>query len=227
MRLEVALLAGLIACSTVTSARSAETTSHVDIALVFDVDATGSVDEHRWRLQTIGIEKAIKDPKVMPAIGQASGGIAVAVVEWVDANREATPIDWTILRDSASIDAFAARMHVLPRLFTGADDQYAALEYSIAAFDHAPPAHRRVIDFSSDDPPFLSVASAIKDATRLGITVNGLPIVDGDPMSGVGERTISRFRQLICTQPESFCLIAHGYSDFTRAFLAKLILEIS
>src|SRR5262249_25468168 len=113
MRLKVALLASGIVCSTGPPAGSAETTPHVNVALVLDVDATGSIDEHRWTLQTIGIEKAIKDPKVVQAIGQAPGGIAVAVIEWVDANREATPIDWTILRDPASIDAFAARMHVL------------------------------------------------------------------------------------------------------------------
>jgi Ca-activated chloride channel family protein len=228
MSLKVGLLSSLIALSALTPAYAADSAlNHVGVALVLDVDATGSIDEHRWALQTAGIAEAIRDPEVVDAIGNNSGGVAVAVIEWVDANLKATPIDWTILSDRASIDAFATRMRGLPRLFTGSDDQYAAIEYSIAAFERAPPADRRVIDFSSDDPPYLNVVGAINDATRAGIIVNGLPVIDGDPAAGESERTISRFRKFICTQPEAFCLVAHGYVDFTRALIAKLILEIS
>ena len=58
----------------------------VDLELVLAVDASGSVNETEYRLQTGGIAAGFRDPAVIDAIRRGSHGrIAVALVVWADA----------------------------------------------------------------------------------------------------------------------------------------------
>ena len=68
-----------------------------DVALVLAVDVSGSVDDHRFKLQREGIAAALESEEVATAVSiGVNGTIEIAVVEWAEEQRLLVP--WTILR---------------------------------------------------------------------------------------------------------------------------------
>jgi hypothetical protein len=116
-------------------------------------------------------------------------------------------------------------------------------------------AARVVIDVSGDGPDNCSSKEAVsgsRDAVvAAGVTVNGLPIIDGEvfrgampwfrapgyppppPLGELGSATpefgtlTDWYRRHVQGGPGSFVLPANGYADFGRAIRQKFVIEIS
>ena len=80
----------------------------VSLELVLLADATGSIDDAEIRFQREGYARAITDPSVVSAIRSTRPGrIAVTYVEWANSTSQHIVVDWTVIEDARSADAFA------------------------------------------------------------------------------------------------------------------------
>ncbi len=226
------LLIGLAAAMTtaiaVSRAQVAEQQPEVDTALIVSVDVSNSVDEHRYKLQMEGIAKALEDPEVLKAIlNGPQGGILVSMVTWADKPRLALP--WQRIASAADAAAVAAKVRALPRQ-TGEFTCVSGMLRSIS--DKVVPqipakAMRIIVDVSGDgrencnpdEPP----ASVRDELNASGVTVNGLPILEGDE----GATLEQWYRENVMGGPGSFILPANGFGDFGRAIRQKFMIEIS
>ena len=200
----------------------------VDTALVLAVDVSGSVTPERFALQMEGIARAFEDASVQRAV--LSGphrSIFVTLVEW--SNRPTVSVPWTLISDSESARAFAARVRHARRL----DDQFtcmsAALEMiagKVLPFLPAPSA-RTIIDVSGDGHdncnPVKPVDAIRDELIAAGVTINGLPILEGEEADTLEQW----YRDHVIGGQNAFLLPAAGFRDFGRAIRAKFVLEIS
>jgi hypothetical protein len=200
----------------------------VDTALIVSVDVSNSVDEHRYKLQMEGIAKALEDPEVLKAIlNGPQGGILVAMVTWADKPRLSLP--WQRIASASDAAAVAAKVRALPRQ-TGEFTCVSGMLRSIS--DKVVPqipakALRIVVDVSGDGRencnPEEAPASVRDELAASGVTVNGLPILEGDE----GPSLEQWYRENVMGGPSSFILPANGFGDFGRAIRQKFMIEIS
>lgn len=198
----------------------------VDLELVLLADASGSITQTEIDFQRQGYADAITHPDVLAAIrSNLTGSIAVIYVEW--AANQVVVVDWTVITDEASAQAFAVALLEPPRLAGGRNaigDALLAGQRLIETNEII--GLRRVIDFSGDSLGNFSGAS-IPDARAsvlaAGITINGLPILDegaGDPLAQV-------YRDQLIGGAGAFVIATDRTEGFVEAVRRKLILEIA
>jgi hypothetical protein len=222
----VAVLA--IVSSILSGAGAQEQQADVDTALIVSVDVSNSVDEHRYKLQMEGIAKALEDPEVLKAIlNGPQGGILFSMVTWADKPKLALP--WQRIASAADAAATAAKVRALPRQtgeFTCVSGMLRSISDKVVSQIPAK-ALRIVVDVSGDgsencnpeEPPAL-----VRDElAATGVTVNGLPILEGDE----GQTLEQWYRDNVMGGPGSFILPANGFGDFGRAIRQKFMIEIS
>jgi hypothetical protein len=198
----------------------------VDLQLVLAVDASGSVNHYRFELQKQGYAAAFRNPRVLTAIRSGmAGAIAVTVVQWTGPDLQYQVIDWTVIQDEKSANAFAAAIEDTPRqLFSGGTSISGAIDYGTALLLKSRFREtRRVIDISGDGSNNRGrpVILARDDAVRAGITINGLPILALEP-------NLDRYYwDYVIGGPGSFMVTAQSYEQFGEAVLKKLITEIA
>lgn len=224
----LALCAGAIAFLAAAEAQNAAPPPEVDTALIVSVDVSNSVDEERYKLQMEGIAKALEDPEVLKAIlNGPQGGILVAMVTWADKPRLSLP--WQRIASAADAASVAAKVRALPRQtgeFTCVSGMLRTISDKVVPQIPAK-ALRIIVDVSGDgrencnpeEPP----ASVRDELAASGVTVNGLPILEGDE----GPTLEQWYRDNIMGGPSSFILPAHGFGDFGRAIRQKFMIEIS
>ena len=217
-------LLGLLAMLAATAVTRAET--QVDLALVLAVDASGSVDQHRFELQKQGYAAAFRDRRVLNAIRSGlTQSIVVTMFQWTGPRLQVQVVPWTLIKDEASANAFAAAIEAAPRqLFGGGTSISGAIDYGrilLAQTEFAPT--RRVIDVSGDgsNNSGRPVTFARDDAARAGVGVNGLPILSIEP--GLDRY----YRDYVIGGPGAFMVPADSYDTFAEAILKKLITEIA
>lgn len=165
---------------------AAATDAPVDVALIVSVDVSGSVNPQRYRLQMDGVAKALEDPSVAAAIlGGPRGSIMFAMVEWSEGAKAVIP--WTRLASQADISALAARVRRTPRVA----GEFTCLAHMMAyVHDLVVPtlpvrAGRVVMDVSGDGIDNCDGDDATgarrDELVAAGLTINGLPINEGDP----------------------------------------------
>lgn len=220
----VGWLLGLLAMLAATADTRAET--QVDLALVLAVDASGSVDQHRFELQKQGYAAAFRDRRVLNAIRSGlTQSIAVTMFQWTGPRLQVQVVPWTLIKDEASANAFAAAIEAAPRqLFGGGTSISGAIDYGrilLAQTEFAPT--RRVIDVSGDgsNNSGRPVTFARDDAARAGVGVNGLPILSIEP--GLDRY----YRDYVIGGPGAFMVPADSYDTFAEAIIKKLITEIA
>ncbi len=231
----IALLLVLLALpATVSRARAAEP---VDVVLVLVSDVSRSVDDAEFRMQKQGYATAFNDPRVLAAIrAGAIGAIAVAYVEFAGAYEVRTVLDWAIIRDPASARAFAANIEAAPRSFWGRTSISAGIDRAMSLLAEAPfEAQRRVIDVAGDgtNNNGRDVDAARDDAVAAGVVVNGLAIINENPVNysfahvqppgGLTEW----YRRHVSGGPGSFVLEVRDFAQFGEAMTRKLITEIA
>ncbi len=208
-------------------ARAAGADRPIALELLLAVDVSTSVDRREYELQMTGLALAFLEPSLIAAIAaQGADGIVVALAQWSDRKSQAIAVDWTQIRDAADAIAFSQRLQATPRAYRGGDTALrAAIDFSAGQFaGNGWAGARRVIDLSGDGGglphPTYKPDQARDRALALGITINGLAILDLEPW-------LDRFfRAHVIGGPGAFVLAAQGYDDFARAILTKLIREI-
>jgi len=222
-RLARVLATAVFALATATVARAQ---TQVDLALVLAVDASGSVDQHRFELQKQGYAAAFRSPRVLNAIRSGlTQSIAVTMFQWTGPRLQVHVVPWMLIKDEASAYAFAAAIEAAPRqLFGGGTSISGAIDYGrlLLAQNEFTPS-RRVIDVSGDgsNNSGRPVTFARDDAARAGIGVNGLPILSIEP--GLDRY----YRDYVIGGPGAFMVPADSYDTFADAILKKLITEIA
>jgi hypothetical protein len=231
---------GLALCGLATAApivRSAPAGPQaVDLELVLATDNSQSVDPSEARLQRQGVAAAFRHPEVVRAIQSGSlGRIAVAYLDWSSVPYTRLTLDWRIIRDKASADAFADALLKAPPAFGQGTAIGEALELAAQLIElNNIQGTQRTIDVSGDGPNNRGRAVYIvrDEIVATGITINGLPVVStGD--YGQGEWGIyygdleNYYRNCVIGGARSFALPAKGFEEFAAAIRHKLVLEIS
>jgi Protein of unknown function (DUF1194) len=223
-RVAIRWLFGVVVAVLASTAALAQ--SSVDLELVLAVDVSGSVNQTRFELQRDGYAVAFRNPRVLGAIRSGpTQAIAVTMVQWTGPDLQIQVIPWTAIRDRRSAEAFAAAIDRTPRqLFSGGTSISGAIDYSLTLFaESGYRGSRRVIDVSGDGsnnrgrPAHL----ARDDAMRVGVGVNGLPILALEP-------NLDRYYyDNVIGGPGAFMVPAESYEVFATAILKKLITEIA
>ncbi len=222
--LRAALLASILALRPAASPAA----ERVDVALVLAVDVSESVDSSRFTLQMAGIAAAFEAPEVQGAVLAGSHhAMLIALVQW--SNHPSLSIPWTLLTSPADVHAFAAQVRRLRRTEKGFTCMSVALR-SIAdkLLTQIPvPADRIVVDVSGDGAencnPRETTDEVRDDLVSTGVTVNGLPILEGDE----AETLEAWYRAHVIGGDGSFLVPAHGFEDFEQAMHRKFVTEIS
>lgn len=205
----------------------------VDLLLVLCVDGSGSIDAEEFRLQRQGYATAMTDDRVLGAIGTGRrGAIAVAFVEWGTPGAPKTVLDWAVIKDRPSAEAWADRLLAQPRGMQSYNAIGDALMHATDMIKAAPlRSDEAVIDLSGDGPDLRSLvpAQVARDrAVAAGITVNALAIYKGGTVSGTGGEALDlHYERVVIGGPGAFVEIAKDYKDFGRAILNKLVREIA
>ena len=223
----LAALGLLIVTSTrAQSPQAPQAQTDVSIALVLAVDASGSVSNDRFELQKQGYAAAFRNPQVLNAIRSLdTQSIAVAMMQWTGPLLHVVVVDWTLIKDEATANAFAAAIAAAPRqLFGGGTSISGAIDYSRLLLARGPfQGARRVIDISGDGANNRGrpVTQARDEAVRDGIGINGLPILTLEP-------DLDRYYyDNVIGGPGAFMIPAANYDAFADAILKKLINEIA
>jgi hypothetical protein len=198
----------------------------VDLQLVLAVDVSGSVNQTRFELQRQGYAAAFRNPRVLKAVRSgAAGAIAVTMVQWTGPALQIHVVPWTVIRDEASAQAFAAAIESTPRqLFGGGTSISGAIDYGAALLLDSPyKGARQVLDISGDGANNRGrvVTQARDEAVAAGIVINGLPILALEP-------GLDRYYwDFVIGGPGAFMVAADNYETFADAILKKLITEIA
>ena len=197
----------------------------VDLELVLAVDVSSSVDDEEYFLQVFGLAQAFRHPDVIAAIqGSTAGGIAVALVQWADANKQALAVDWTPVWDAASAFTLSEKILNAPRKVVGGQTSISgAINFSVQQInENNYDGWRQTIDVSGDGransgtPPMLARDRAVE----AGITINGLAILNEEPFVD------HYYEHSVIGGEASFLIEAGDYDDFSAAMIEKLIREI-
>jgi hypothetical protein len=205
----------------------------VDTALVLAVDASGSIDEAEFRLQKEGIALAVTDKRVLAAVQSGPlQRIAIAYVEWGGPGMAQTVVDWAIVDDQGSAQAFAQAVLAAPRSVQSYNAIGDVLVHATALLQNCPcEPTRAVIDVSGDNPDNRSIvpAPAARDAAAdAGITINALAILQTDALGPSGRPLlVENYESEVIAGPGAFVIAAQDRSDFARALLQKMVLEIA
>lgn len=231
--------------------RSADAGDEVDTALIVSVDVSNSVDAQRYRLQMDGIAAALEDKAVISAIlGGGRGAILFSMVQWAD--KPVLSLPWVRIATVADAQSVAARVRRLPRH----DGEFTCMSRMMRfVADKMTPtvpvkAARLVMDVSGDGIDNCNAeetTAALRDElVGYGMTINGLPIVEGGqtpatvtapsgaavaaPKTG-GDHDPQAlepwYRANVMGGPGAFVLRADGYADFGRAIRQKFVVEVS
>lgn len=197
----------------------------VRLELVLAVDCSSSVNREEFVLQMEGIAAAFEDPAVLAALEQTGEhGIAVSLLQWSSAGAQAQAIPWTQINTRPGAFAFAAQVRSIGRLVPGGATALGNAMDAAALWTQTNGflGERVVIDVSGDgrsneggSPAFARAA-----ANRLGITINGLAILNEEP--GLARYYIAG----VVGGPGSFLLTADDFEDFAVAMRRKLYFEI-
>lgn len=213
-------------------ARAAEIA--VDLELVLAVDTSFSMDGKEQRLQLDGYVHAFRHPEVVAAVRSGlHRRIAVAFMEWGGVGFQRIKVDWTLIEDEASANAFADRLDERHLVSLPRTSIAAAIAYSSTLFDgNGYDGMRRVIDVSGDGPnnQGIRVTDARDAAVARGITINGLPILlrPGEPAGYFDLENLDVYYQdCVVGGPASFIVPVYDKSNFAEAIRKKLILEMA
>jgi hypothetical protein len=229
----VAMVMLLLPLSAVPPARADD----VDVALVLVTDVSRSIDDSEYRLEKEGYASAFSSEKVLAAIhGGPSGQISVAYIEFASGFEVRTVLDWTVIRDRASAQAFIDRLAAAPRSFWGRTAISAGIDQGVRLFRESGfNALRQVIDVCGDgtNNAGREVAEARDDAVKAGITINGLAIINDHPVSWTFAHVqppgglANYYRENVTGGPGSFVLEVHDFASFGDAMTRKLVDEIA
>lgn len=204
----------------------AQTDQTVNLELALLVDVSDSVDSQEFALQARGLGYALRHPAVVDAAlsGVSSGGIAITILQWSDAARQAIVADWTRIKQESDMLLLAQKAETMTRLIEGGHTSLSeAILFAMLSMEaNALEGRRQVIDIVSDGrnnagPP---MRQARREVLESGIVINGIAILNELPL-------LSRyFRDHVIGGKDAFYIEAADYIDFQEMMVKKLIREI-
>ena len=208
-----------------------------DASLVLAVDVSNSVTPNRYGMQMEGIAAALSDPDVRRAmLSGPHKAIFLTLVE--RANGIHVTVPWMLITGEAQIDRFALDVQLAPR--TGDGLTCVATMLQFVREDVLPrlpaPATRIVIDVSGDgrddcggaiprsdaDPASQPVLLMRDDLAEEGITINGMPILEGNEALTLEDW----YRGHVIGGKDAFLVPARGFDDIARAMRHKFVAEL-
>jgi hypothetical protein len=206
----------------------------VDLALVLAVDVSDSIDGEELMLQRTGYVNAFARSDIINAIKSGKyGRIAVAYFEWADSSEQSLVVDWMVIEDLASAQAFGDKLKPAPVRKGHFTSISAALSFGLSLLRQSPhQAERKVIDISgdgrsNDGPPVLEARAA---ALAWNVTINGLPIENERSLyaSNLAPGQMAQYyKDEVIGGPDAFIVIAKSFADIERAISKKLLREIA
>jgi hypothetical protein len=233
MRLALGLAVFAVAVSLAGALRAAD----VDLEVVLAADVSRSIDDGEFELQRKGYAAALTDPRVLKAIAAGPHhAVALTFVEFSGDSDQRVVVPWTALRDEEGAGSVAAILLKAPRSFMGRTSISQAIDFSVALLAAAKwHAGRRVIDISGDGTsnsgPELDKAR--KAAVALGITINGLAIINNRPDMSFSVHTHppgglpQYYRDNVIGGPGAFLVVVKDFKSFADAMANKLAREIN
>lgn len=221
----------------ITFAAPAWAADSVDLTLVLVSDVSRSIDDSEFKLEKEGYASAFTSKQVIEAIqGGNIGAIAVAYVEFASSFEVRTVLDWQVIHDMASAQAFVDKLVGAPRSFWGRTAISSGIDRAVQLLAESGfETQRRVIDVCGDgtNNAGRDVAEARDDAVGAGITINGLAIINDHPVSWTYAHVQppgglpNYYRQNVTGGPASFVLEVHDFHTFGEAMTRKLVTEIA
>ena len=213
---------------------SASAVEYVDLELVIATDVSQSIDQDEALMQREGIAAAFRSKAIIRAI--RSGflrRIAVAYIDYSSAFYNKIIVDWRIVHDRQSAEAFAGSLLKAPLTYGRRTSISDAVELGAHMIEtNHLEGTRRVIDVSGDGPNnFGRLVDKVRDATvAKRITINGLPIVNdrGRFSSRYYLPDLDKYYHgCVIGGAGAFLVVARDFKDFARAIRKKLIFEIA
>jgi hypothetical protein len=197
----------------------------VDLALVLAVDCSASINLADFRLQMDGLAAALRHPSLARAIAEGRHRqIALTLLLWSNPWTQPVVLPWTVLSDDASLERAARAIEAIERKNDpGGTGLAAAIDTAALLLQVLPFAAERLsIDVSGDgqDNEGGSASAARDRAVAMGITINGLPILNGSILL---ERY---YRTEVMGGPGAFIEPAADIMSFKDTILRKLLKEI-
>lgn len=124
----------------------------VDLELILAADVSGSVDSTDFALQRAGFEAAFRSAGVISAIESGAIG-SIAVTLWDFATNTAVAVNWSLITDAASSNAFADAVSLAGRGSLGCcDGQSNMIDLATASLvnDNGFEGTRGVLDVASE-----------------------------------------------------------------------------
>jgi Protein of unknown function (DUF1194) len=206
----------------------------VDVAVVFAVDFSSSIDPDTADLQRKGHAAALTSPQIISAIAHNYRGcISVAYFEWASPGHTRIVLPWT--RVCGLEDAKAAARAISEKGDTGytrrgrgGTSVSSAIDVGSLLLDQFPgKADRKVIDISGngENNDGLPVQLSRLNAIAKGYTINAIaiPAKDENPR----HQLASYFADNVIGGPEAFVMTPTGPGDYATALRRKLVTEIS
>ncbi len=197
----------------------------VDLALVLAIDASGSVDATRLDLQRDGYGRAVVHGEFVSAVRAGPRGrVALTVIEWSSADRQDQVVPWTLIDGAPAAARFARALAAAPSPTPGFTSISGGIDRAVRLLQTSGfRAGRRMIDVSGDGASNdgRSVTAARDAAVAAGVTINGLPLIEGEPALA------AYYAANVIGGPGAFLVPAVGMGAFAAAILAKLVSEVA
>ncbi|MEI8715565.1 DUF1194 domain-containing protein [Mesorhizobium sp. ISC11] len=208
--------------------------ANVDVAIVFAVDFSSSIDPKIADMQREGHATALTSPEIIAAISRNYVGcIGVAYFEWSSPGHARVVLPWTSicgLEDAKAAAAVISRKGDTGfiRRGRGGTSVSSAIDIGSLLLDQFPgKAAKKVIDISSngENNDGLPVQPSRSNAIAKGYTINAIaiPAEDENP----DQPLASYFAKSVIGGSQAFVMTPKGPDDYTMALRRKLVTEVS
>lgn len=207
----------------------------VDVAVVFAVDFSSSIDPATAELQRTGHVAALTSPEIIDAMASGPRGcIAITYFEWASPQSIRPVLPWT--RICARRDAEEAARVIerngdrgVGRRVRGGTSISSAIAVASLLLDQFPGrAERKVIDISGngENNDGLPLDAARDSAVDKGYTINAIAVPSTNAEDP--ERPLaSYFAEKVIGGDQAFVMVPASSRDYAAALRRKLVTEIS
>jgi Mg-chelatase subunit ChlD len=200
----------------------------VDVAVVFVVDTSYSMSEGELALARAAHVAAFRSPEVQAAIAEEEVRIAVAYVEF-GAFAE-TVVEWTVVEDRPTAEAFAARLAAAPVLSRPGTGIAEGLTEAGRLIDRTPYRPERIVvdiigdGINSVPSPFhrTPVAEARNALIDRGAIVNGMPLLIDPSEAGLD----AYYEDIVIGGTGAFSMPLTDIGQMPAALRQKIIAEL-
>jgi Protein of unknown function (DUF1194) len=233
------LLLAILLASTISAfaqSNPAEKTDNppaVDVELVLAADVSFSMGKDKLAIRREGYAQAIVSKEFLEALKTGPNGkLAITYVEWAASDYQKVIVPWRVIDGPEAAAAVAAEIMKGPAVLQSRTSISAAISFAMSLFDQNPyRGSRRVIDISGDGPNNSGehVEAARDAALAKGITINGLPMMLGEPSrTDVDIDNLEiYYEDCVTGGPGSFVMTVKDREKLKEAIRTMLVSEVA